>query len=309
MGSSRSRLTAEQVAADVDLTNKTVFITGASSGLGLETARVLACRGARVVMAARDKNKLIAAIDTIKADQPNSQLVPFSLDMSSLASVRQAAEEYKATGFPLHILILNAGVMAVPYGLSVDGIETHMATNHVAHHYLTQLLMPVLTQTAATTPVRVIAVSSYAYSMHAYIDYRHLPDPKPSHYSAWRWYGQSKWANILFANELNRRYAAQGITAYSLHPGVIATSLYRSAGMGGVAFKTITYPWSKSVQQGASTAVYAATSADVRGKGEGQYLENNAVVPSVMKGAKPGEAERLWAWTEELIKSKQAERM
>jgi len=306
MGSSRSKLTAEQIAADVDLTGKTVLITGASSGLGLETARVLASRGARVVMAARDKSKskLTSAIETIKKEQPNCQLVPFTLDMSSLATVRQAAEEYIATGYPLHILILNAGIMAVSYGLSVDGIESHLATNHVAHFYFTQLLTPVLLRTAASSPVRVVAVSSSAYQMHKNIDYSHLPDPTPSHYSAWPWYGQSKWANILFAHEINRRYAAKGVTAYSLHPGIIATPLYRSAGMGGAVFKVVTYPWSKNVQQGASTTVYAATSNEVKGKGEGQFFMDNAVVVSVMKSAKPDEAERLWEWTDQLIKSR-----
>lgn len=303
MGNSRSRLTAEQVAFNVDLTNKTVLITGASSGLGLETARVLASRGARVVMAARDKIKLSNAMEQIKVGAAKCELVPLILDLSSLASVRRAAEEYKATGFPLHIVILNAGIMAVPYGLTEDNIEMHMGTNHVAHQYFTQLLMPVILQTAKTASVRVISVSSYAFSMHPSIDYAHLPDPTRSHYSAWPWYGQSKWANILFANELNRRFASQGVTAYSVHPGVVATPLYRSAGFGGAMFKAVTYPWSKNIHQGASTTVYAATSADLQTKDAGQCLMDNAVVPSVTKSIKPGESEELWNWTEKLIKS------
>jgi NAD(P)-dependent dehydrogenase (short-subunit alcohol dehydrogenase family) len=140
--------------------------------------------------------------------------------------------------------------------------------------------------------------------MHPSIDYQHLPDPTAAHYSKWPWYGQSKYANILFANELNRRYAEQGVTAYSVHPGIVHTDIYRTAGFQGAAFRLVTWPYSKTLLQGASTSLYVATSPDVRGEGEGQYFADNSLVPSVMKRVKPGEAEKLWQWTDELIKSK-----
>jgi NAD(P)-dependent dehydrogenase (short-subunit alcohol dehydrogenase family) len=103
---------------------------------------------------------------------------------------------------------------------------------------------------------------------------------------------------------VRRRYSQQGITAYSVHPGIIVTPLYRTAGMATVFVQTLGYPWTKSVAQGASTQVYTATSPDVLNGGEGQYFQDNAVVPSVVQGIKAGEAAKLWTWTEELIASK-----
>ena len=310
MGSARSKLTAAQNAASTDLTNRTVLITGANSGIGLETSRVLASRGARVLMAARSPTKNAAAIQALQADPTTTatggSLIPLELDLTSFASIRRFADAVIAAGYPIHLLILNAGIMAVPLGETADGIEMHLGVNYVGHFYLTQLLMPLLQRTATpATPVRIITLSSLAHRMHPYIDYAHLPMPSRGVYDKWKWYGQSKWACLLHAAELNHRYAASNITAYSVHPGIIHTGLYQSSGYQGYTFRMIMAPWSKDVPQGAASTVYAAVSPDVLANGGGKYIVDSQVQADVgRKQIEAGEAAKLWDWTEQLIRSK-----
>ena len=309
MGSARSKLTAEQNAAGVDLTNRTVLITGANTGIGLEAARVLASRGARVVMAARDLSKNESAIRALQADPSTTSsggsFHSLQLDLASFASIRSCAKAFLATGYPLHCLILNAGLMAVPLSQTAEGIEMHLGVNYVGHFYLCQLLLPVLTRTAATSPVRIIALSSVAHSMHPSIEWDKLPMPAPRAYDRWKWYGQSKWASILLAYELNRRYGASNISAYAVHPGIINTGLYQHGGWQGSAFKLVTWPYAKTVPQGAASTVYAAVSPDLPSSGAGRYIADSEVQPDVgRKAAEAGEGAKLWDWTEQLIKSK-----
>ena len=302
---SRAKLTGEQNAANADLSNRTVLITGANAGLGLETARVLANRGARVVMAARDTAKCEAAIASLPTPTLGGSFVPMQLDLSSLASVSRFATDYLARGWPLHLLICNAGVMATPYSLTADGVELQLGTNHLGHYALTQQLLPALLATAAKQPVRVVVLSSEAIVMHPSIDYAHLPDPTTANYSAWRAYGQSKWANVLFANELNRRYSNQHITAYSAHPGIIFTQLYQHAAKPLVWLARLAIRRAKTVEQGAATTVYCAVEPGLEQNGAGQFFEDSAVSERAeLEKMTEEEAGKFWEWSEQIVKER-----
>ena len=311
MGSARSKLTADNnaAAANADLTNRTVVITGANSGIGLETTRVLLERGARVVMLARDQQRNEAAAAQLRAAQrnPAGSLVTMQLDLSSMASIRSCAAAYKATGMPIHILILNAGVAFQPHTITADGFDIQFGTNYIGHFHFTQLLMPVLLNTAATTPVRVVVVSSDSHYGPP-LDYSKLPSMSAKEHSSVRCYQQSKYALVLFAHELNRRYSARGITAYSLHPGFVITPAMGKSGWIGWTLKTFASAFAVSIPQGAATTVYCAVTPglDTDGGGAGQYFKESDVVRDAAAKMQPAEFEQLWTWTERLIEERQS---
>ncbi|OQR90384.1 WW domain-containing oxidoreductase-like isoform 1, partial [Achlya hypogyna] len=222
------KTTGAQVA-DVLVTecaNKTVLITGANTGLGLETARVLATNGATVVIACRTPSKGNAAVATILAECPSASVSFLPLDLASLASIRSFAADFSTKFNQLHILINNAGVMACPKTPTADGLETQFGVNHVGHFYLTKLLLPTLTKTGtAATPARVINLASlaqYLFAPEEGILFGDINGDKS--YSPWTRYGHAKLANVLFSNELNRRYQDQHVISVSLHPGSIPSS-------------------------------------------------------------------------------------
>ncbi|VAI00558.1 unnamed protein product [Triticum turgidum subsp. durum] len=223
--------TADQVTAGISASGLTAIVTGASSGIGAETARVLAARGAHVVMAVRNLAAADAVRQAVLAESPAASLELMELDLSSLASVRKFADDFAATGLPLNILVNNAGVMATPFTLSKDGIEMQFATNHVGHFLLTNLLLETMKKTSRESNVegRIVNVSSegHRFAYKEGIRFAKLNDEEE--YSTIAAYGQSKLANILHANELARRFKEEGvnITANSLHPGAIITNLLR----------------------------------------------------------------------------------
>ncbi|XP_038708400.1 short-chain dehydrogenase TIC 32, chloroplastic-like isoform X2 [Tripterygium wilfordii] len=223
--------TAEEVTEGIDGNGLTAIVTGVSSGIGTETARVLALRGVHVVMAVRNMTAGGEVRETIMKENPYAKLHAMELDLSSMDSVKKFASDFKSTGLQLNILINNAGVMATPFMFSKDNIELQFATNHIGHFLLTNLLLENMKETAQITGKegRIVNVSSrrHKFSYREGIRFDKINDQ--SGYNSLSAYGQSKLANVLHANELARRLKEDGleITANSVHPGAIATNLFR----------------------------------------------------------------------------------
>jgi NAD(P)-dependent dehydrogenase (short-subunit alcohol dehydrogenase family) len=226
MDSDTARWTPELIP---DLTGRRALVTGVTSGLGEVLVATLARRGAEVVMAARNVQKLTAAVEDLHRAVPAATVMPLRLDLADQSCVRRAAQEAAAYG-PLHLLVNNAGVMAPPYQRTVDGFELQMATNHLGHFALTGLLLP---QLVASGDARVVSVSSEGHRMARSAP---LGDPRRQQgaYRRWPVYGQTKLANLLFVLELDRRAREAGLPlkALAAHPGLSATGLMRS-GHGG----------------------------------------------------------------------------
>ncbi|MEW5316905.1 MAG: hypothetical protein WDW38_008245 [Sanguina aurantia] len=266
-----SNSSATQVAEKWAGSGQTVIVTGCSGGLGLESVRVLAARGAHVIMAVRDVAKVSATAAELRKADPSSQLTVMSLDLACLESVRAFAAAFLATGYPLNILLQNGAVMACPFTLSADGHEMQFATNHLGHFLLTHLLLEHMLATAQSSGVaaRVVTVSSAAHIMSYPEGIRPLEtiDAKGG-YGGWPAYGQSKLANILFTRELNERMKGRALVAVCCHPGAILTNLERhvTSGMSSVmrsVMHAVARPLFKSIPQGAATQVYLATSPSV----------------------------------------------
>lgn len=309
--------TTDDVLDGMDLSGRRIAITGTSAGLGEESTRALAAHGASVLMLARDDAANQEAAARVRESVPDADLTTAVLDLADLASVRACAAEIDACGEPIDVLINNAGVMACPIGRTADGFEMQFGTNHLGHFELTRRLMPVVL--AGNAP-RIVCLSSSAHDISD-VD---LDDPnfEQTEYDAWIAYGRSKSANALHALGLSLRHDADQVTAVSVHPGAIRTSLGRhlddelmnqaiergrqrsaehSSSTTGRRFKT--------VAQGAATEVWAATAPGI-GEYHGGYLADCG--PGVL-GANPGEngvrphitnagtADRLWELSERLL--------
>jgi NAD(P)-dependent dehydrogenase (short-subunit alcohol dehydrogenase family) len=306
--------TTDELLEGVDLTGRRILITGASAGLGAETARALAAHGASVIMAVRDIAKAERAAEAVRAAAaPAARVELCELDLASLASVRACADRLLAEGAPLNVLIANAGVMACPQGVTADGFETQFGTNHLGHFVFVNRLVPLL---LAGAPGRIIVLSS---SGHRFSDVD-LEDPnfERTPYDPWNAYGRAKTANALFALALDKRLRDRGVRAASVHPGGIRTELGRHLtpettqqmlqrvhSTGNFKFKT--------VEEGAATTVWAAIVADPDLIG-GRYCEDCGVGepttdPAAMRGVRPhaqnaATAEALWTRSEELVGEK-----
>ncbi|KAK1595088.1 short chain dehydrogenase [Colletotrichum navitas] len=281
-GPGDSRPTAIQIIKDQGLVGKwagkVVIVTGCSpGGLGPETARALHVAGADVYITARDAAKGDQVAKDILSDGKPGKVQVIEMDLGSLESVRRGAKEFLSKSDRLNVLINNAGVMACPQGKTVDGFETQFGTNHLGHFLLFQLLKPALL--ASSTPdfnSRVVSVSSLGHRQGR-IQFEDFSFEGAVEYHPWTAYGQSKLANILFANELDRRYGPSGLHALSLHPGGIMTELQRHS--AGRLEELLEDPEiariMKTPEQGAATSVWAAVAAELEGKG-GKYLEDVA---------------------------------
>ena len=212
--------TTEDVLSGMDLHGKRVLVTGVSSGIGVETARALAAHGANVIGAARDLAKAEAAGKEVHkaAKDANGTFELVQLDLGNLASVRACADTLLAQGRPLDVIIANAGVMATPFGHTVDGFETQFGTNHLGHFVLVNKLVSLMTAGS-----RLVNLSSAGHRF-ANVD---LKDPsfETTPYQPFLAYGRSKTANILFTVEFDRRHREQGIRAAAVHPGAMQTEL------------------------------------------------------------------------------------
>lgn len=298
-------MSTKWTAADVpDQTGRVAVVTGANAGLGLETAAVLAERGARVVVAVRDLGKGEAAVSQLKRRTPNADVALQQLDLSSLASVRTAADELRAAYPRIDLLINNAGVMYPPKQTTADGFELQFGTNHLGHFALTGLLLDHLLQVEGS---RVVTVASIAHNIQAGIHFDDLQWERS--YNRVAAYGQSKLANLMFTYELQRRLAAKQAPtiAVAAHPGISNTELMRHIpGSGLPGFSALAGLVTNSPAVGSLATLRAATDPSVRG---GQYygpsgfrelVGHPVLVQSNRQSHDTDVQQRLWSVSEEL---------
>jgi retinol dehydrogenase-12 len=271
-----------------DLTGRHYLVTGANTGIGKETARALAQRGGRVTLAGRSEEKTRAAMANIIATAPGADLNFLQLDLANLDAVRRSAAEFLARDEPLDVLVNNAG-LAGGHGTTSDGFELAFGTNHVGPFLFTQLLLERL---KASESARIVNVASRAHYDAKGIDWEAVRKPTVSRIGM-KEYSVSKLANVLHAQELGRRLAGTGVTTYSLHPGVIASDVWRETPklLGGFIKLFM-----KSTKDGAKTSLYCATSAEA-GTQTGLYYDSCAP-KSPSKVATPELAAELWDRTE-----------
>jgi NAD(P)-dependent dehydrogenase (short-subunit alcohol dehydrogenase family) len=281
--------TAEEVTADMDLSGLTALVTGCNSGLGLETMRVLALRGAHVIGAARTIEKAENACDSVSGNT-----TPLVVELTDFPGIVAAAEQVKSMDLALDMLILNAGIMALQELEIVNGVEKQFAVNHLGHFLLTEHLVDTVTRAKAG---RVVVVSSGAHRWAAPygVDFDNLDGSKS--YEPFAAYGQSKTANGLFSRELARRLADTSATSNSLHPGVIDTNLDRHLpprdpeAMSQIRFKTI--------PQGAATTCYVGTNPGLD-RVTGFYFQDNSMAVPADFMQDDDKARRLWQVSENL---------
>ena len=296
--------TTDDVLEGIDLTGTTAIVTGASGGLGAEVAQALASKGGAVTLAARDVDRAAAVATSIRDAHPDAAVEVGMLELAEPESVRAFVRQWNADHDALHMLILNAGVMACPLARTSEGFEQHFATNHLGHFRLTLGLLDAL---RAGAPSRVVSVSSGGHALSPVVfDDIHYRERE---YDPWSAYGQSKTANVLFAVEMDRRHRGEGIRAFAVHPGMIATDLSRHLTPESIAeivdMVQGTGESYKSVAEGAATTVWAATAPELDGA-RGVYLANCAVAPPMEQGSPgyaahavdPDAARHLWKVSE-----------
>lgn len=274
-----------------DLAGRTFLVTGGNTGIGLATAKNLAARGGRVHLACRSEDKGRAAVAAIVAETGNDTVGFLPLDLADLASVRACAAAFRALREPLHVLVNNAGVGGAR-GLTADGFELTFGINHLGHFALTMALLDDL---MASAPARVVNVSSDSHYQARGVDFDTLRQPTRSR-TGLPEYAVSKLCNVLFTQELARRTDGHGVTAHALHPGVVASDIWRRV------------PWPLrpviklrmiSTEQGARTSLYCATAPELAGISGRFYNDRRERDPS--RVATPELGRLLWqhseAWT------------
>ncbi len=269
------------------MTGRVCLITGGTGGLGKETALALARLGASVSIVARDAAKGQAVVEEIQAQTGNPQVEALRADLSSQASIRSLADEFKRRHERLHVLVNNAGGVFNPRRVTVDGLEMTFALNHLAYFLLTALLLDTL---KASAPARVVSVSSEAQS-NGRINFDDLQGEK--RYSAMTAYSQSKLANILFTVELARQLAGTGVTANVVHPGAVRTNFGKSATGLFRWVVRLAGPFMLTPARGAETIVYLASSPEVEGM-TGQYFANKKARPLPAAASDTALVRRLW---------------
>lgn len=295
-------MTAFSATTMADLTGRRVIVTGANSGLGLQTSIALAAKGAAVTLACRNRERGVEALNILCAETGSLSCEVRTLDLADLESVRSFAAQWEE---PLDLLINNAGIMATPQARTKDGFEQQLGVNHLGHFALGGLLLEHL---RAASAARVISVSSLAHKSGR-IDFADLNSD--SSYSRWRAYRQSKIANLYYTVEFNRRLRAKGddIIAAAAHPGLSDTKLF--ANTGGlrpvqVAMASLVRLIGQSESAGALPTLYAATAPDVAGgdfygpDGAGERRGNVALVAPAQKVLDESVARRLWTASEDL---------
>jgi len=286
------RSTADEVVSGIDLDGKTVFITGCNSGLGFETMRVLASRGARIIGAARTREKAKDAAAKI-----DGEVMPVACELSDMDSVVACADEIKATGRPIDVLICNAGIMAPPQLQQKHGLEIQFLTNHLGHFVLVNHLLERVREAPAGRVVMVSSLGHY-FSVAGGVNFDNLSGEK--RYVPFTFYGQSKLANLLMSNELARRLEGSRATSNAIHPGIIMTPLMRNIGDVRASLAGLfSWPVHRSVEQGAATQCYVAASPALENVSGCYFADCN---PARMSAhAQNAElASRLWSVSEKL---------
>lgn len=299
-----SNPTALDIVDGIDLSGKTCVITGASSGLGRESAKALASTGAHVILAARNAEALSETEAWVRSEVRDARLSLIHLDLTSLASVAAAAAEISELTPAVHVLMNNAGVMFTPLSRTHEGFENQFGTNHLGHFELTRLLFPAL---VAADGARVIVLSSEGHRMGD-VDFED-PNWERRDYDKFAAYGASKTANVLHAVELDRRLRDSSVRAFAVHPGIVATALARhmtrddftalsnAGSRGGPKVdvrKQFTMP-----EHGAATQVWAAVSDELDGRGA-LYLSDCGVAEAAPYAMDETRALALWALSEHL---------
>lgn len=288
------RSSAEDVLAGRDLTGRNMLVTGCNAGIGYETARALAAHGALVILACRDQKKAEETASRILSSHPGARVRPLAVDLGSFVSIRKAAAQVGVE--KLDALICNAGLYPGSYAQTTDGIERAVGVCHFGHFLLVNLLLDKLKKAA---PARVVMVASESHRFPPKLDFTRFPLSRSS-FTSLVAYGQAKLCNVLFANELTRRFAHEGVVANALHPGsMIGTSIFRDSMSAKLLAKAVK-PFTKTIAQGAATTVYVATATELNGKG-GQYFAD-CRVKSMSSGAQDHTtARQLWNLSEQLI--------
>jgi NAD(P)-dependent dehydrogenase (short-subunit alcohol dehydrogenase family) len=304
--------TTSDVIQGMSLAGKSAVITGASSGLGVETARTLAIAGAAVLLLARDKEKVEAVAQQLRDDYPGASISTATMDLADLDSVRNAAQQIVADMPSINLLFNNAGVMACPLGRTAQGFEMQFGTNHMGHFLLSCLLAPSLMAASNEgQSARVICLSSAGHR-RSNVDFDD-PNYERRDYEKWAAYGQSKTANALFALGLDNKLGKFGVSAFAVHPGVIMTELSRHMVEDDYTLLNSSLPEGetftfKSVEQGAATSIWAATTPFLEKMG-GLYLEDCYIADAATSKSTGGvesyavdhaAADRLWGLSEEL---------
>jgi retinol dehydrogenase 12 len=274
-----------------DLSGRTFLVTGGNTGIGLATAKSLAGRGGRVHLACRSRDKGEAAVAGIVGATGNDAVAFLQLDLADLDSVRAAAQRFLALGEPLHVLINNAGV-AGRQGLTSDGFELMFGVNHLGHFAFTTALLGCLTDSRA----RVVTVASDSHYQAKGIDFEALRR-RGRGITGMHEYAVSKLCNVLFSQDLARRTDGTGVTTYVLHPGVVASDIWRR--VPGLVRPLLTRRM-LTTDQGARTSVYCATSPELAARTGCYYEDCKELAPSPVATAELGRQlwERSEAWTQ-----------
>ena len=276
------------------LDGRICLVTGATSGIGLETAAGLAALGAQVVMVGRDRERGEQARKAV-IERTGSRRVDLLLaDLSSLAGVRGLAEEFLATHPALHVLVNNAGTVELSRTTTVDGFEKTFAVNHLSYFLLTNLLLPRL---RASAPSRIVNVASEAHRFGK-LDLGDLQSEKS--YQVMRVYGTSKLLNILFTITLAGKLAGSGVTANCLHPGAVSTRLGTNNGVWARLLIGLLRPFFLTPEQGAANSIFVAASDQLEGVSGKYFVKQRAVSPS-RRSQRPELARRVWARSSELV--------
>ncbi len=279
-----------------EMQNKIVMITGATNGIGLESAKALAGMGATIVGVGRNPQKCAAAAAQITSATGNAKVEFLVADLSVQAQVRQLAAAFKQKYNRLDVLLNNAGGFFAKREESTEGMEMTWALNHLNYFLLTDLLLDVLKTSA---PARVVNVSSGAHTGAKQINFDDVEFKKG--YSGWTAYGQSKLANVMFTYELARRLDGTRVTVNALHPGFVATGFgHNNGGLMRTGMNVVQKIAAKKPEQGAATSIYLASSPQVEGV-TGKYFSDSKETKSSSASLEVSAQQRLWALSEQMV--------